>query len=108
MQHVAVDEAPPESADAILERQEARTLVRQCIDSLPDTYRTVLLLRDIEELDTSETARRLGVSAIVVRCRLHRAHRALRKLLAPHFAPEFAPNLVPALAPDRGPDRTLR
>jgi RNA polymerase sigma-70 factor (ECF subfamily) len=102
-QHVAVDEATPESADIILERREARRIVRQCINSLPDTYRTVLLLRDIEELDTSETAQRLGVSAIVVRCRLHRAHRALRKLLEPHFAPEFARGLVPDLTPDRAP-----
>jgi RNA polymerase sigma-70 factor (ECF subfamily) len=72
-------------ADALLERRETRALVRRCIDSLPDTYRTVLLLRDIEELDTTETAHVLGVTPIVVRCRLHRARRALRTLLESHI-----------------------
>lgn len=73
-----------EAVDAILERGEVCNLVRRCIDRLPETYRTVLLLRDIRELDTSETARLLGVSSGVVRCRLHRAHRAMRSLLAVH------------------------
>jgi RNA polymerase sigma-70 factor (ECF subfamily) len=75
-----------ESPDAAFERHETRALVRRCIDRLPERYRTVLLLRDIEELDTDQAARMLGVSSSVVRCRLHRAHRALRAQLAPHLA----------------------
>jgi RNA polymerase sigma-70 factor (ECF subfamily) len=59
--------------------------VRQCIDQLPGAYRTVLLLRDIEGLDTEETARALDTSPGVVKTRLHRARQALRTLLDPHF-----------------------
>jgi RNA polymerase sigma-70 factor, ECF subfamily len=74
-----------ETADRALERKEMRELVRACIDQLPETYRTVLVLRDIEELDTEEAARLLGVTCNAVKVRLHRARQALRTLLDPHF-----------------------
>jgi len=70
-----------ESADELLERRETREMVRAAIDRLPDTYRTVLMLRDIEELDTQEVAELLGVTANAVKIRLHRARQALRELL---------------------------
>ena len=72
----------PETA---AQRQESRELVRRCIGQLPETYRTVLLLRDIEGLDTDEAARLLGTSPGVVKTRLHRARQALRTLLDPHY-----------------------
>ena len=72
---------PQESIDQILHRQEIRTMVQTCIADLPDTYRTVVLLRDIEELDTAETALQLGTSPTAVKLRLHRARKALRTLL---------------------------
>lgn len=75
----------PESADRLLERAEVRERVRASIDRLPVTYRTVLLLRDIEELDTGEVAEALGISANAVKIRLHRARQALRELLDPHL-----------------------
>jgi RNA polymerase sigma-70 factor (ECF subfamily) len=83
-----MDPAAPWSEQPLiqLERAEARKQVRQCIDRLPDAYRTVLLLRDIEELDTEQTAELLGVSTAVVKTRLHRARQALRTLLEPLFA----------------------
>jgi RNA polymerase sigma-70 factor (ECF subfamily) len=65
---------------------EIRNRVRVSIDSLPDAYRTVLLLRDIEEFDTAQTAQVLGVSIAVVKTRLHRARQALRTLLEPIFS----------------------
>ena len=68
-------------AEELLQQQETRTLVRQAIDRLPANYRTVLLLRDIEELDTDETASLLGISANAVKIRLHRARQALMTLL---------------------------
>jgi RNA polymerase sigma-70 factor (ECF subfamily) len=68
-----------------LERQELRALVRACIAQLPDGYRTVLVLRDIEGLDGEETARLLGVTPNAVKIRLHRARQALRTLLDPHL-----------------------
>lgn len=75
----------PESADRLLEREEVRQRVRASIDRLPVTYRTVLLLRDIEELDTGEVANALGISPNAVKVRLHRARQALRELLDPHL-----------------------
>jgi RNA polymerase sigma-70 factor (ECF subfamily) len=77
--------APPE---VLLERREDRELVRAAIDRLPDEHRAVLVLRDIEDLDTSETARLLGLSEAGVKTRLHRARQALRGLLAKQFEGE--------------------
>ncbi|MBI1853148.1 MAG: sigma-70 family RNA polymerase sigma factor [Planctomycetes bacterium] len=67
--------------DVVAERRETREVVRRAIDQLPDTYRTVLLLRDIEELDTEEAAKVLGITPNAVKIRLHRARQALRTLL---------------------------
>ena len=64
---------------------EIRVLVRRSIDRLPEGYRTVLLLRDIEGYDTEAAARVLGISANAVKVRLHRARQGLRALLDPHF-----------------------
>jgi RNA polymerase sigma-70 factor (ECF subfamily) len=48
---------------------------------LPDTFRAVVLLRDLEELSTEETAQILGLSLDVVKTRLHRGRLALRRKL---------------------------
>ncbi len=72
-----------DSASMPLEAEETKRLVRRAIDQLPDIYRTVLLLRDIEELDTEETARMLDMNLNTVKVRLHRARQALRALLDP-------------------------
>jgi RNA polymerase sigma-70 factor (ECF subfamily) len=69
----------------LVESRETREFVRACIDRLPEMYRVVLLLRDIEEMDTSEAAEVLGVSEGVVKVRLHRARHALRRLLGGRF-----------------------
>ena len=73
-----------EGAEADLSRSETRALVRGLIGRLPESFRTVLLLRDIEGLDTEETARVLDTTPNAVKIRLHRARQALRTLLAPH------------------------
>ena len=73
-------------ADRALQRQEIRAFVRECIAELPENYRTVLLLRDIEELDTAETAEILDITPNAVKIRLHRARLALRGLLDDKFA----------------------
>ncbi len=77
-----------ETSETTLQRQEVRVLVHECISRLPDAYRTVLLLRDIEELDTEETAQLLDITPNAVKIRLHRARQALRTLLDPHFREE--------------------
>lgn len=74
-----------DTADVALMKSETRALVRECIQQLPEIYRTVLVLRDIEELDTDESAQMLGVTVAVVKTRLHRARLALRTLLDQHF-----------------------
>lgn len=71
------------SSDA--ERAETRELVRRAIAQLPDSYRVVLVLRDVEELDTAAVAEHLGIEVGAVKTRLHRARQALRTLLDPHF-----------------------
>ncbi|MCK6486697.1 MAG: sigma-70 family RNA polymerase sigma factor [Phycisphaerae bacterium] len=75
----------PISADELAQQRDTREMVRRCIAQLPENYRTVLMLRDIEELDTRETARLLGIEENAVKVRLHRARAALRKLLDEHF-----------------------
>jgi len=75
------------SADSLLERRETRERVRAAIQQLPESYRTVLMLRDIEELDTAETAQLLGLTPNTVKIRLHRARQALAKVLEPAFRP---------------------
>lgn len=77
------------SADQAVQQSDTRELVRRCIAQLPESYRTVLMLRDIEELDTRETARLLGIEENAVKVRLHRARAALRKLLDQHFRGEI-------------------
>jgi RNA polymerase sigma-70 factor, ECF subfamily len=74
------------STDRTYERAETRTIVRAAIEELPPSYRTVLMLRDIEELDTEEAATMLGISQNAVKVRLHRARQALRTLLERRFA----------------------
>lgn len=69
------------SAEEMVQQSETRELVRGAIDKLPDSYRVVLLMRDIEEMPTGETAAALGITATAVKVRLHRARQALRALL---------------------------
>jgi RNA polymerase sigma-70 factor (ECF subfamily) len=73
------------STDDLFEQQEVRKQVRGAIDDLPDKYRIVLVLRDIEELDTAETAEMLGMTPGAVKVRLHRARLALREQIGSLF-----------------------
>jgi RNA polymerase sigma-70 factor (ECF subfamily) len=73
-----------------LERKELGALLRQAIDSLPEIYRNVVLLRDIEEMDVRETAAALGTTEGAVKVRLHRARAMLQRELAPKLG-GFAP-----------------
>jgi len=72
-------------------RAETRALVREAIGRLPEGYRSVLLLRDIEGLDAAETAGVLGLTPNAVTLRLHRARQALRALLDRHFRRDDVP-----------------
>jgi RNA polymerase sigma-70 factor (ECF subfamily) len=74
-----------------LEKKELAAILRAGIDSLPEIYRNIILLRDIEEMDIRETAAALGISEGAVKVRLHRARAMLQRRLAPQlkgFAPK--------------------
>jgi len=79
-----------ESAEDIVTREHVQQHVRGQIERLPEAYRTVLLLRDIEGYDTRETAELLGDSEGSVKVRLHRARAALKTLLEPLYKGEVA------------------
>ncbi len=69
------EEAPP------LEAQDRKEIIHEAIAQLPENYRNVILLRDIQELSTDETAAALDLTPGAVKVRLHRARAALRVLL---------------------------
>ena len=62
-------------------RSELRNVLERAIGELPDIYRAVMLLRDVEELSTEETAQVLEISTDTVKTRLHRARLAVRQKL---------------------------
>ena len=68
-----------------VEREEVRTLIKRAVETLPEIYRQVFLLRDVEELDVNETAQALSISISNVKVRLHRARMMLQKELAPQL-----------------------
>ncbi|GAC1333770.1 MAG: RNA polymerase sigma factor [Beijerinckiaceae bacterium] len=75
--------ANPEAAAA---RAEIRNLLERAVNDLPDTFRLVFLMRDVEEMSTEETAEHLGIRPETVKTRLHRARRLLRKSLDENLA----------------------
>ncbi len=71
-----------ERPDAAVLRGELGERLETALRVLPDTYRSVVLLRDVEELSTAETASILDISEDNVKQRLHRGRLALRRELA--------------------------
>ncbi|MEO9820397.1 MAG: sigma-70 family RNA polymerase sigma factor [Paracoccaceae bacterium] len=69
--------------EQVLITSQTRQLVMEAVAKLPETYRIVLLLRDIEEHSTSEVAQMLDISETNVKVRLHRARAALKVILEP-------------------------
>jgi len=72
-----------ETPESLLQQSSARARIAELIDLLPDRYRVVFILRDIEELSTAAVATELGLSEANVKIRLHRARAAMKKLLEP-------------------------
>ncbi len=64
--------------DDLVERQEFLERMVSAMAALPDAMREVFVLRELEECDTAECARRLGISEANVKVRLHRAREFLR------------------------------
>ncbi|WP_299732264.1 sigma-70 family RNA polymerase sigma factor [uncultured Tateyamaria sp.] len=72
-----------ETSEDQLQSRQVREIMKEKIDELPEPYRIVLVLRDIEEMPTSDVAEALEMSEANVKVRLHRARAALKKLLEP-------------------------
>jgi RNA polymerase sigma-70 factor (ECF subfamily) len=72
--------------DDLLLRRELRTVLTAALDTLPESLRSVFVLRDIEGLSTAETAEALGLTETNAKVRLHRARLALRERLSGYFA----------------------
>ncbi len=68
-----------------LERKELREMLQKAIAELPEIYREVLLLRDVEDMNIADTAKALGVSEGVIKTRLLRARLMMQKILAPQL-----------------------
>jgi RNA polymerase sigma-70 factor, ECF subfamily len=70
-----------ESPESVAARRQIRTLVEQAVDELPEAFRTVFILRVMEECSVEETAVDLDIKPETVKTRLHRARALLRKAL---------------------------
>lgn len=75
----------PDSPDASVARKQIRKLLEQAVGALPDAFRTVFVLREIEGLSSEETASILDLPEATVKTRLFRGRRRLRQMLAPEL-----------------------
>lgn len=73
----------PEASAA---RSETRRLLERAVDDLPDAFRLVFIMREIEECSVEETATQMGIKPETVKTRLHRARRMLRESLRVQLA----------------------
>jgi RNA polymerase sigma-70 factor, ECF subfamily len=78
-------------------RSQVRELLEQVVEELPEPFRLVLVLRDVEDMSIEETAQHLGLKPATVKTRLHRARKLVRAGLAQRMA-----NTLPDLFPFAG------
>lgn len=83
----AWNQRSPDDPERLALVGEVRTILEAAIDSLPDMYRTVFVLRGVEEMSTADTADCLNLSEDVVKTRLRRARASLRKKLDSSVGP---------------------
>ncbi|MBP2316444.1 RNA polymerase sigma factor [Azospirillum soli] len=81
---------PPATPEEEAARAETRRLLERAIDALPDPFRVVFVLREIEQMSVEETASSLGIPPDTVKTRLHRARRLLGRSLRQQLAPDLA------------------
>ena len=111
---LSLDELPPadevpdaeRAPEAALLRSELRDVIDRVIVELPQSYRAVVLLRDLEELTTEETAQILDLGIDVVKTRLHRGRAAMRQKLDCYLnnhclEDQPSPNPAPLTAAER-------
>jgi RNA polymerase sigma-70 factor (ECF subfamily) len=90
--------APDRDPERATARRQIRKILERAIDDLPEAFRTVLVMRDVEEISTEETARILEIREGTVKTRLHRARRILRTTLGEQVASALK-DLFPFEAP---------
>ena len=95
-QHVMAGQPDPERQAYA---QELRLLIEQAIDALPEGYRLVFMLREIEGLTTSETSQGLGVRNDVIKTRLHRARAMLQRYVAERLGDDGGAGIYRFLVP---------
>ncbi len=81
-------------AEDLIVQREVSSIVRDAINGLPDKFRAVLLLRDIEGYSTQKTAQALEISESAVRTRLHRARMELKNCLLPTMGPKSLDDIL--------------
>lgn len=80
-EEIVAEQTTDMSPEDVAERRQLLGILERAIDSLPDMYRTVVMLRDVEGLSTAEAAQMLDTSEDVIKTRLHRAKALLRERL---------------------------
>jgi RNA polymerase sigma-70 factor (ECF subfamily) len=80
-----------ENPEQLYAKKEAQAILEQAISALPVIYRTVFLLKDVENLPVDEVANSLGISVPATKSRLIRARLELRESLGRHFRKKGAP-----------------
>lgn len=76
--------------EAEMARNQARRLLEQAVDELPDEFRAVFVLREVEGMTTEEAASCLGIRAETAKTRLHRARRMMRTSIEKRLAGTFS------------------
>lgn len=75
-----------ELPDDVLLSDESKNIIRQAIDALPESMRTIVIMKDVEGLKNEEIADSLGISLPAVKSRLHRGRLMLRDALSAYFS----------------------
>lgn len=88
--------APSSDPEGELARTQIRALLERAVDELPEPFRLVFIMREIDELSIEQTAALLGLKADTVKTRLFRARKQLRRLLDEKLA-QAVPELFPFL-----------
>lgn len=76
--------------EAELSRRETRRLLERLVDELPDQFRAIFVLRDVEGMSTEEAALHLGIKPETAKTRLHRARKMLRQAIDDRLAGAFS------------------
>jgi RNA polymerase sigma-70 factor (ECF subfamily) len=82
--------AIPTSPESETARSHVRHVLEDAVDALPDPFRVVFILRDVEGMDTEETASQLSIRPETVKTRLHRARRMLRTAIEKRLSATFS------------------